>query len=52
LSERSQENGQGVIDEALDGSFGIKATGTAGKAALLAAMMSQWFEEGMSRLLR
>jgi hypothetical protein len=50
---RSQEkNGQGVIDEVLDGSFRIKATGTAGKAALLAAMMSQWCKEVMSRLLR
>jgi hypothetical protein len=50
---RSQEkNGQGVIDEVLDSSFRTKATGTAGKAALLAAMMSQWLEEVMSRLLR
>jgi hypothetical protein len=50
---RSQEkNGQGVIDEGLDSSFRTKATGTAGKAALLAAMMSQWFFEPLSRLFR
>jgi hypothetical protein len=46
------KNGQGVIDEVLEGGFRTKATGTAGQAALLTAMARRWHEGVISRLLR